>query len=745
MRSALTREVVVAAAASLLLGGCSNADADAVALRQWSLSSATGAEAHVQLPAHVGDVVCAPPCRYALRASILVPPSARGKPFTLAIPRLAARAALRVDGETVPTLGMADEPSYLDDRSVAWQISPRQSERGELHLELTIDHRWVRSGWLDTVPRLSATSGGDRWFRFVRAADDWTAILSLFAVSLVAFSCAVAFGLDRRRKAEAWYVLSCVASIPYCAQTAGLLAPIAGDASVGLMALGLGASAYAHVRYRHLKGAMAPPSWTWTAALALLTLIALVASSPSRAVVWLIPPLVLLMSATAMTSLVIMTGRTRNAFESRSELLLITIAWPLAVTAGTNDFTAWLGLGDHLGGLRLGCVGVTVVTLLKWSALIRELIASSARTAALNAQLAERVRMLESSNQEVNVLNHELRRQIGARSRTLADALATMGDVDAPTFHGAPGELVADRYRIVRQLGAGGMGTVFEVTRATDGRRFALKVLHGAKRGAELSRFAREAQIVAEIDHPNIVSVADVDVATSGLLFIVMELVSGRCLDEWSHRHRDTAWALRMLSQIAAGLSAIHLRGIVHRDLKPSNILVVDDGERIKIVDFGVSAVSQDPSVRPPALVAGAVALADTLAQVKSLTRTGAIVGTPLYMAPEVASGRSRATASSDVYAFGLIAFELITGRRALDEAAVMIALRGGIPPRPSFQEASDALDPTIRAVFDRCVSIEPRERPDARSVAALLEERVRRARESPIIAARPGERAPET
>src|SRR5262249_42713969 len=155
------------------------------------------------------------------------------------------------------------------------------------------------------------------------------------------------------------------------------------------------------------------------------------------------------------------------------------------------------------------------------------------------------------------------------RSRQLAEALQRVGTVPARGSLFTAGQRIDDRYEIVRQLGAGGMGAVYEVLRASDARRLALKVLTAATTGVSLARLAREAEVAGRISHPNLVSIVDVDVSKTGELYLVMELVDGRALSDARGRHRDVRWVLPVLAQIAQGLRALHGGGVVHRDLKP--------------------------------------------------------------------------------------------------------------------------------------------------------------------------------
>ncbi len=190
--------------------------------------------------------------------------------------------------------------------------------------------------------------------------------------------------------------------------------------------------------------------------------------------------------------------------------------------------------------------------------------------------LSDKVRALESRKAEVERLNDELRHQIEARSKQLVSSL--LGDSRSsqetvPLFDA--GVLISERYRVIRILGQGAMGVVYEVERVQDGRRFAAKVLSGRARRRDLARFAREAQVLARLKHPNLVAIADVDVTDSRLAYIIMELVVGTTLADKVKRYGELGFVLPILRQLADALATVHAEGVIHRDLKPANITSV--------------------------------------------------------------------------------------------------------------------------------------------------------------------------
>ena len=214
------------------------------------------------------------------------------------------------------------------------------------------------------------------------------------------------------------------------------------------------------------------------------------------------------------------------------------------------------------------------------------------------------------------------------------------------------GAIILGRYQIVRLIEKGGMGAVYEVTHKNLGRRFAAKMLSSelSKNEEALARFRREADAIARLRHPNIVDVVDWDLMDDGSPVLVMEYLRGTTLAEQLARHGPLSWAL--FADIAdRSLSAIqvaHAAGIVHRDLKPANIfLAVDDAGQVhpKVLDFGVSKVVDTQTM---------------------LGTNPTILGTPSYMSPEQAEGRSREIGpATDVWAMGAVLYEMATGRMA--------------------------------------------------------------------------------
>jgi serine/threonine protein kinase len=210
-----------------------------------------------------------------------------------------------------------------------------------------------------------------------------------------------------------------------------------------------------------------------------------------------------------------------------------------------------------------------------------------------------------------------------------------------------PGMTVG-RYRVLSQLGRGAMGGVWEVEDPT-GARFALKSPAGVTNGDAAKRFAREANALRMLDHPNLVAALDLFVEGRGL-YLVMEKVSGQTLTDVIAAGRlHPRRALVLARQLLDGIGHAHAHGIVHRDLKPENVMLIDMGgwERAKIVDFGIIKLIGD---------------AQKSLGSANLTSMGMVMGTPAYMAPEQALGKG-VDGRADLYACAIILFEMVTGR----------------------------------------------------------------------------------
>jgi len=275
-------------------------------------------------------------------------------------------------------------------------------------------------------------------------------------------------------------------------------------------------------------------------------------------------------------------------------------------------------------------------------------------------------------------------------------------------------------YEILAKLGEGGMGEVYRARDTKLSRDVALKLLPEAFAGDadRLARFTREAETLASLNHPNIAQVYDAGKpdATASVAYLVMELVDGADLSEHIGRGpMALEEVLAVARQIADALEAAHDQGIVHRDLKPANIKVRADGT-VKVLDFGLAKALDSGSSGPqdsnnsPTLTARA-------------TQMGMIIGTAAYMAPEQARGRA-VDRRADVWAFGVVVYEMLTGRRAFDGDDISITLASVLKEDVRWEALPKDLPVPLRRLLRRCLEKEPKRRLSAIGDARLeLEE----------------------
>ena len=260
--------------------------------------------------------------------------------------------------------------------------------------------------------------------------------------------------------------------------------------------------------------------------------------------------------------------------------------------------------------------------------------------------------------------------------------------------------LGTDRYELLEMSGDGAIAEVYKAVDRETNALVAIKVMqHSAVQLEAVQRLAQEVAILAELDHPGIVRVYDTGVADDESPYVVMEWVEGQTL-----RHRllqercpPKSESINILSQIGAALQAAHDHAVVHRDLKPENVILRPDGV-VKVVDFGMAKVLRKDA---PILTTGLK-----------------IFGTPQYMAPERARGKA-VSAAADVYALGIIAYEMLTGRRPFDGKQAMDVLLAQVnddPPPP--KELSDKLQLFVLAALAK----DPQRRPSAQECVAALE-----------------------
>ncbi len=256
---------------------------------------------------------------------------------------------------------------------------------------------------------------------------------------------------------------------------------------------------------------------------------------------------------------------------------------------------------------------------------------------------------------------------------------------------------VLGNYRLIRKLGEGGVGSVYEGEHVRLGRKMALKVLHPDVASAEtIARFFNEARAVNEIKHPNILDVEDFVTAETGEHYLIMELLVGEDLRTVISRDGllSPARVTKIGEQVASALAAIHRAGIVHRDLKPDNIFLIqkDGEERVKLLDFGI---------------------AKFLDEKQGLTRDGMTMGTPEYMAPEQILTSGKPGSQADLYSLGMMLYECLAGAPAFTATTTAAILRGHIsdPVVPPSQRRGEQLPAVLESVVLKCLEKDPANR----------------------------------
>src|SRR5919112_4229709 len=263
-------------------------------------------------------------------------------------------------------------------------------------------------------------------------------------------------------------------------------------------------------------------------------------------------------------------------------------------------------------------------------------------------------------------------------------------------------------YRVISAIGAGGMGEVYRATDTTLGRDVAIKVLPSdvGRDPERLGRFRREAHLLASLNHPNIAAIYGLEEA-DGTPFLALELVEGEDLKERLARGPvPVAEAIEIAAQIAEALEDAHNKGIVHRDLKPANVKLTKDG-KVKVLDFGLAKAwageSGDSRASGPM-----VSASPTLAHTGTIA--GVILGTAAYMSPEQARGKP-VDRRADVWAFGVLVWEMLTGRTLFSGETVTDVIAAVVTREPDLDALPADTPPALRRLLGRCLRKDARQR----------------------------------
>jgi len=296
------------------------------------------------------------------------------------------------------------------------------------------------------------------------------------------------------------------------------------------------------------------------------------------------------------------------------------------------------------------------------------------------------------------------------------------------------GRVLSGRYRLVEVIGRGGMGAVYRAHHILMDKAVAVKVLRQelASDTEAVARFHREARSASRLDHDHIIRVSDFGQTDDGLLFLVMELLDGENLAQVLRRG-PLPWrrAAAIVRDVATGLAHAHEQGVIHRDLKPENIVLVrrsKSRQLVKVLDFGLAKLVQTASAGGAAGGGDAAGDAEPDVAVQSLTRTGVVFGTPEYMSPEQAEGRSL-DARTDIYALGVVSYQMLSGKLPFSAPTFLALIAKTVnEPPPPLSEAIESPAVVIPAEVEElvlsCLAKSPDDRPQlAEEIAETLDQ----------------------
>ena len=679
----------------LVLAVVASCAAEGEPIRDWTIDVDGGPQAvAVTLPGRFQRILPFGEASYTLRASVPLRPDQHGRSLAVLVECF--------HGPLVFTANGAEIEDSEDGAGGSWRfvIPPAQTGGPAIALAFAVHYDASTMLGFGVAPRIIETPPGDRRAHGVAVFNRYASIAALCFLLIIGVLYGTLFLLDRSRSEYAAMLMYSLAVTNVPLLQLGVLHRIFGtlgtNVSILFGLLTLGSLLY----FLHAALHLGPVPRRWIVAIGTLApLVALAAVSYQTTVLVGIAqfPLIVAVNVYAIARMI----RLARAGEFRRDARLMLASF------GLNAIVLLVGMVWSLTGISLVGGLHPLPASIAVGAAVQALI--------LSLQHADRERAVEK-------VNLELQRQVAERSRQLGDALTRLAQQPAQPIDA--GRTIDGRYQVIDKLGAGGMGTVYRVERLSDHRHFALKTLRGRGELDQMARFAREAQIAAQIDHPNLVPVLDVGI-TEGSLFLVMPLVDGGSLEQQRARFGDVAWARPLLAQIAAGLAALHERGIVHRDLKPANVLL--SGGVARIADFGLSSLAKHDPL--PSTVDRKAkldpALDDTVtgklhreeAGAPALTQHGDVFGTPPYMAPELEAGVHAVKPASDVFAFGLIAYELVAGTKAFAEPPMMLRMSGKPIPPPDLEPIAQPL----RTIVARCLDLDPALRPTAAELVAEL------------------------
>lgn len=713
---------------ALFVAGCSAGDV--LRLPRWQLHTADmDAPVELEFPRRFEEHLDPENNTYVLSATAELPPAWRGRPLTVAIPYFAALTSLEVDGVRVPRADVELFSTYRSRGVHRWRLTEVSTRKERLELRITVEHRWQRSAWLDSVPRITPRLDGGWHCVLVTIFNEVLAIVCVGALLAIGFVSGTMFLSDRRRHYSYGWLAFATLTVAYYPMFILGVTQFWGP-GIDLWFAGVAVATAGTIGIVRMGHSALETSGHERLFLGLCLLNVVVD-------LWLIHnPFVMPLAGgraaigavlVALLYLVRFYWKHRNLRAAREQLVAVT-GFTLSMIPAA---CVWTGIGDPLMGVRTSVVGLIFYASVQFMSMVRSHL--------------EALTLAQRHGEEIDVLNAELRQQVLDKSQKLSQALARLG-VHAEESRPEIGSIIDERYRVKEELGRGAMGTAYAVERLSDGRLFAIKVLTNSSDARIMARFAREAHIAATVAHPNLTRIFDVNFAASGFMYLVMEFVDGEALDRKKSRYGDVDWVLPILRDVARGLAELHRANVLHRDLKPANILLSEDPEAgsivAKISDFGISGLVPEGLATPdapmddlgddlePAICDDAATMVisrdeheqDRTSE-RALTRVGELMGTPAYMAPELYGRGVPATFQTDVFSFGVLAFQLLTGEFPYETPPVVARSRGEkLPPVASLASRKSDLDPAVAELVQSCLAYDPSVRPSAPAILRTLE-----------------------
>ena len=674
-----------------LLVACDPPRGEGVELTTWTLTDARGASSTITLPGDLALPRSVPSVR--LVSEIPLDDDQRGQPLTVWVAGWRTDLDLEVGGHS---LSCVDEPPFSGYRHHGvhhWRLPASLTQEPALELALTVENGWGPASQVELAPVLEPTSAGERWPTLLRLVNTFGGIIGLCGIVQIGLLYLAVYFQDRRRRLYLYFGVQAVTAAAYPMFDLGLSQGFAWDGVV--VGLAITTATIVSLWFTHDQLRLPPPHRAWLALWGVGALAALAGFDRFDG------PAIYGFAMASITVVVVAyqiglaIWHTRYA-EQRPVAPIIASCWLALGLCALPDMALWLGFGEIFGGIRAAGLGLSMF------ALPQSLLLSYRHTHMMR-ESEERAERAERARAEIEVLNEELRRKIGERSIELVRELARAGRTEGATCL-VSGDTVADHYRVVRELGRGGMGVVYEVERVRDGRRLALKVTRSLDPG-QLARLAREAAIASQLAHTHVVHVVDCDVAPEGFVYVAMEFVDGPSLRQVLDEDLGLGWRLSVLADVAAGLQALHTVGVVHRDLKIDNVLLerTEGGLVAKVTDFGISRLG-------------------TTTELTELTATGFVAGTPPYLPPEVIDPTRPPTPSMDMFSFGVLATRMLTACFPFAIPPLYAARDGYEPIRDTTAWRRLERYPELLELVTACLSFDPDQRPTAAAAAATLE-----------------------